>query len=173
MLFSLNYKNRPWRRFPPLQLSAVMALSLSRVPSLAGVDLSPNPNLTTASATRQGAEPDVDLLASTLHHALQNTTPHHAHHHDRQDSASSRKEDKPTNIEIIVDSDVLTLRGTGVDVAPALLSGQVALNLAESTPVKQITLQLRGKAKLPPVENEMYVPWLSPVSHKGVAWFMY
>jgi hypothetical protein len=70
--------------------------------------------------------------------------------------STGRKDDKH-KIEIIVDTDVLTLRGIGTEVTPALLSGQVVLNLAESTPVKQITLQFRGKAKLPPVENEMWV----------------
>jgi hypothetical protein len=143
-----------------------MALPLARIPSPGGVDSQP---FTAASATRQGA--DVDLLASTLHHVLQNVVPPHTHHHhpDRQDSVP-KKDDKPTNIEIIVDSDVLTLRGTGAEVTPALLSGQVALNLAESTPVKQITLQFRGKAKLPPVENELWVFWLFQTSHKGVTY---
>src|SRR5579863_8811889 len=138
-----------------------MALPLARVPSLGGVS-----HLSTASATRQGA--DVDLLASTLHHALQTIAPH-THHPDRQDSAS-KKDDKPTSIEIIVDSDVLTLRGTGVEVTPAILSGQVALNLAESTPVKQITLQFRGKAKLPPAELDLWVSCFFLVPHKVSLW---
>jgi hypothetical protein len=89
-----------------------------------------------APITTQGAE--VDLLAST-------------HHSDRPD-------DKHTGIDLVVNSDVLTLKGNGAEVTPALLSGQIVLDLAESTTVKQITLQFRGKAKLPPVENE---PWVS------------
>jgi hypothetical protein len=127
-----------------------MAFPLARVASSGAID----PHLSTAvsASTRQGT--DVDLLASALHHALQ---PPRTHHPDCQDPAAPKKDDKPTNVEIIVDSDVLTLRGTGVEVTPALLSGKVALNLAESTPVKQITLQFRGKAKLPPVENELWV----------------
>ncbi|KAH8993325.1 hypothetical protein EDB86DRAFT_2929950 [Lactarius hatsudake] len=84
-------------------------------------------------STRTGTE--VDLLASALHHALQGLLKH-------------------PSIEIIVDSDTLILRGTGAEVSPALLSGHVVLHLAESTPVKQITLQFRGKAKLPPLANE-------------------
>jgi arrestin-related trafficking adapter 4/5/7 len=97
---------------------------------------------------------DADLLASALHHALQGFT----HPADRQDSvptSTSRKDDKHLNIEIIVDNDLLTLRGAGVEVTPALLSGHVVLHLAESTPVKQITLQFRGKAKLPPLADEL------------------
>ena len=129
---------------------SIMAFPLARVASSPGGIDSHLSTAAGANSTRQGA--DVDLLASALHHALQ---PPRAHHPDCQDSAAPKKDDKPTNIEIIVDSDVLTLRGTGAEVTPALLSGQVALNLAESTPVKQITLQFRGKAKLPPVENEL------------------
>lgn len=95
-----------------------------------------------STSTHQGAE--VDLLASTLNHVLQTTTHTHS---DRQH----------TGIELVVNSDVLTLKGNGAEVTPALLSGHIVLDLAESTTVKQITLQFRGKAKLPPVENEPYV----------------
>jgi hypothetical protein len=97
-------------------------------------------------STHQGAE--VDLLASTLHHVLQGTN-YHTH--------SERQEDKHTGIDLVVNSDVLTLKGNGAEVTPAFLSGHIVLDLAESTTVKQITLQFRGKARLPPVENE---PWV-------------
>jgi arrestin-related trafficking adapter 4/5/7 len=80
---------------------------------------------------------DVDLLTSALDHALQNIT-----------------DDKHPNIEIIVNNHLLTLRGAAVQVTPALLSGHVVLHLAESTTLKQITLQFRGKAKLPPLPGE-------------------
>jgi arrestin-related trafficking adapter 4/5/7 len=110
-------------------------------------------NALTPISSRQGA--DVDLLASTLHQVLQGTT-HHTHHTDRQDSAH-RRDDKHTGIELVVNTDVLALKGAGAEVTPALLSGQIVLDLAESTSVKEITLQFRGKAKLPPVENE---PWV-------------
>jgi hypothetical protein len=108
-----------------------------------------------ATTARQGTE--AGLLASALHHALQGVSSH-THHtpNDRHESAPKR-DDKPNNIEIVVDTDVLTLRGAGADVTPALLSGQVVLDLAESTTVKQVTLQFRGKAKLPPIENELWV----------------
>ncbi|KAH9083916.1 hypothetical protein EDB83DRAFT_2564378 [Lactarius deliciosus] len=93
-------------------------------------------------STRTGTE--VDLLASALHNALQGVAP--PRHADPTL--------KHPSIEIIVDSDTLILRGTGAEVSPALLSGHVVLHLAESTPVKQIILQFRGKAKLPPLANE-------------------
>jgi hypothetical protein len=44
---------------------------------------------------------------------------------------------------------VLHLKGTGQDVEPAVLSGNIILNLAERTSFKQITLSFRGKARLP------------------------
>jgi hypothetical protein len=107
-----------------------------------------------ATTARQGTE--VGLLASALHHALQGVTPHNHTPNDRHEPAPKR-DDKQNNIEIVVNTDVLTLRGAGVEVTPALLSGQVVLDLAESTTVKQVTLQFRGKAKLPPIENELWV----------------
>ena len=135
-----------------------LPLPVSRVPSIGSGSGADSHLTVAASSTRQGA--DVDLLASALHNALQSITPHPHTHHCQDSVPTSRKDDK-YNIEIIVDTNVLTLRGTGTEVTPALLSGQVALNLTESTPVKQITLQFRGKAKLPPVENEMWVFWFS------------
>jgi hypothetical protein len=100
-------------------------------------------------SARTGTE--VDLLASALHNALQS-----ARHADRHDPAY-KKDDKIPSIEIIVDSDTPILRGTGAEVSPALLSGRVVLHLVEATPVKQITLHFRGKAKLPPLANEPLV----------------
>ncbi|KAI0044208.1 hypothetical protein FA95DRAFT_1583867 [Auriscalpium vulgare] len=66
----------------------------------------------------------------------------------------NKKDDKLPNLEIVLADDFLTLSGVGVDVAPALLSGHVVLNLAESTSLKNITLDFRGKARLPPPQNE-------------------
>ena len=59
------------------------------------------------------------------------------------------KQHRHPTLEIHVNSDVLCLRGTGVDVNPALLSGNVVLQLSEPTAIKEITLQFRGKAHLP------------------------
>ncbi|KAJ6498959.1 hypothetical protein C8R45DRAFT_980481 [Mycena sanguinolenta] len=53
-------------------------------------------------------------------------------------------------VEIHLDNDFVCLKGTGNDVEPARLTGHVALYLGESTPIKEITLQFRGKARLPP-----------------------
>jgi hypothetical protein len=106
---------------------------------------------------RTEVDPVTSALTSALHNAFQSVTPPTHHHADRHDP-TYKKDDKLPSIEIIVDSDTPILRGTGAEVTPALLSGRVVLHLAESTPVKQITLHFRGKAKLPPLANEPSVP---------------
>lgn len=59
------------------------------------------------------------------------------------------KEKERVGIDIVVDSDCLSLKGSGVDVEPALLKGHIVLHLKEPTSIKEVTLQFRGKAKLP------------------------
>ncbi|PFH53703.1 hypothetical protein AMATHDRAFT_938 [Amanita thiersii Skay4041] len=65
--------------------------------------------------------------------------------------------DKGPHIDVILESDSIFLRGTGVDVDPAYLTGQVVLTLPESTSLKEITLQFRGKARLPVPPNESLI----------------
>jgi hypothetical protein len=72
-------------------------------------------------------------------------------------SDMARDKEKP-RLEIILDSERLFLKGTGVDMEPALLSGHVALYLTNPMSVKEITLQFRGKARLPVTSSEPYVP---------------
>lgn len=60
-----------------------------------------------------------------------------------------RDKDCKPHIDIQVDSPSVVLKGVGVDVEPTLLTGHVALFLTESTSIKQITLQFRGKARVP------------------------
>lgn len=57
-------------------------------------------------------------------------------------------------LEILLDAPCLYLKGTGNDVEPARLSGNVFLYLAESAPIKEITLSFRGKARLPVSSHE-------------------
>jgi hypothetical protein len=52
-------------------------------------------------------------------------------------------------MEILLDHEYVFLRGTGEDVEPARLSGNIALYLTEATTIKSITLQFRGKTYLP------------------------
>ncbi|KAJ7156887.1 hypothetical protein C8R43DRAFT_883574 [Mycena crocata] len=62
---------------------------------------------------------------------------------------SARAEQDVQRMEILLDHEYLFLQGTGQDVAPARLSGNVALFLTEPTTIRSITLQFRGKAYLP------------------------
>ena len=51
-------------------------------------------------------------------------------------------------VEIVLDSEHVVLRGAGGDTNPARLSGRVLLHLVEQTNLKEVTLQLTGKAKV-------------------------
>ncbi len=84
--------------------------------------------------------------------------PHQLATYDPQDMGKAEK-GHPA-VDILVNTDTLILRGTGVDVAPALLSGNVVLYLSEATSIKEITLSFRGKARIPPAQNESYVTCL-------------
>ncbi|KAK0194986.1 hypothetical protein F5146DRAFT_1023740 [Armillaria mellea] len=75
-----------------------------------------------------------------------------------------RDKERP-RLEIILDKDCIFLKGTGVDVEPARLSGHVVLYLAESTSIKEITLQFRGKARLPVPANESMSLNSSPLTY--------
>ena len=59
------------------------------------------------------------------------------------------KEKERAGIDIVVDSDCLSLTGVGADVEPVSLKGYIVLHLKEPTSIKEITLQFRGKVKLP------------------------
>ncbi|KAF8329292.1 hypothetical protein F5887DRAFT_896713 [Amanita rubescens] len=62
--------------------------------------------------------------------------------------------EKGSHLDITLESNCVFLKGTGVDVEPAYLTGQVALTLTEPTSLKEITLQFRGKARLPVPASE-------------------
>lgn len=79
---------------------------------------------------------------------------HEREHKDKHHDSHSKE--KP-HLDIILDAPFLTLRGTGPDVEPTTLSGHVALFLTEATSVKEITLQFRGKAKIPMPATESCV----------------
>ncbi|KAF7289126.1 Arrestin-C domain-containing protein [Mycena chlorophos] len=60
-------------------------------------------------------------------------------------------------LEILLERDFLLLRGTGTDHEPALLQGNVVLELREPTTLRSVTLQFRGKAYVaqPPQQDSM------------------
>ncbi|KAL0575550.1 hypothetical protein V5O48_006424 [Marasmius crinis-equi] len=65
------------------------------------------------------------------------------------DMGGHHKDKERPRLEILLDKESIYLKGTGPDVEPAILSGHVVLYLTESTSIKEITLQFRGKARLP------------------------
>ncbi|KAG5643382.1 hypothetical protein DXG03_000996 [Asterophora parasitica] len=77
---------------------------------------------------------------------------------------AKEKEHKP-RIEILLDSPYLFLKGVGVDVEPTRLSGHVAIYLNEAMPIKEITLQFRGKARLPVPPSETVTMNTAPLSY--------
>ncbi|KAG2135792.1 hypothetical protein DEU56DRAFT_389049 [Suillus clintonianus] len=86
-----------------------------------------------------------DHLSTALHAALSRVHDDMVH----QDRSHHPPPDK-SRIDIVLDSEVLALKGTTVDVEPALLSGHVVLTLSEATSIKEINLQFRGKTRVPP-----------------------
>ncbi|OCH93735.1 hypothetical protein OBBRIDRAFT_832355 [Obba rivulosa] len=110
-----------------------------------------------ASPSGRDSHSEEDSLSAALHAALSafsNNPSHHQHHppaHQPHEPAMHHepKDKGQPYLDIVVTSDTLCLRGTGVDVNPALLSGNVVLHLPEPTSIKEITLQFRGKARLP------------------------
>ena len=69
----------------------------------------------------------------------------------------NKEKDIRPRLEIVLDSDTVVLRGAGSDVEPARLSGHVALFLSESSSIKEITLQFRGKARIPAHHHDAFV----------------
>ncbi|KAF8585927.1 hypothetical protein K439DRAFT_1632192 [Ramaria rubella] len=58
------------------------------------------------------------------------------------------------SLDIVLSSESLFLRGTGADVEPCMLGGTVVLNLVEATTFKEITMQFRGKSRVPSVQSD-------------------
>ena len=90
---------------------------------------------------------DDDHFSSALHAALSSFVPGSSAHPDHHPDMIKEKE--RAGIDIVVDSDCLSLKGIGADVEPVSLKGHIILHLTEPTSIKEITLQFRGKAKIP------------------------
>ena len=99
--------------------------------------------------TSHGQNTTEDLISS-FHSAFNTLSPGHTHTSSHLSGEHNMLHERSrTGLEIILDLETITLKGTGPDVEPALLSGHVALHLMEATSIKGITLSFRGKAKLP------------------------
>jgi hypothetical protein len=121
---------------PNQVLSAEMAFSITRPSS---------PQLPTST-------PVDDHLSTALHAALSRVHDDMVH----QDRSHHPPPDK-SRIDIVLDSDILTLKGATADTEPTLLSGHVVLTLSEATSIKEINLQFRGKTRVPSPIHEPYV----------------
>jgi len=73
---------------------------------------------------------------------------------DPTDMLLRDREKAQLTLEIVVTNDVLHLKGPGAEAESALLSGNVVIHLPEATPIKDITLHFRGKARQSPPINE-------------------
>ncbi|KAI0373971.1 hypothetical protein BV20DRAFT_591365 [Pilatotrama ljubarskyi] len=154
-----------YHRIPSASLLRLLLLALSAAPSLCLLPSAPFRDMSYVlhRPPTPPPPPEEDALSAALHAALRPFDPtpqplppppellpnHLQQHHDRHDMHHDKKSDKHPHLEIHVASDVLCLRGTGVDVNPALLSGNLVLYLSEPTSIKEITLSFRGKARLP------------------------
>ncbi|KAG2101336.1 uncharacterized protein F5147DRAFT_581570 [Suillus discolor] len=103
-----------------------------------------------ASPQLPTSTPIDDHLSTALHAALSRVHDDMVH----QDRSHHHPPPDKSRIDIILDSDVLALKGTTVDIEPALLSGHVVLTLSEATSIKEINLQFRGKTRVPPSLHE-------------------
>ncbi|TFK21109.1 hypothetical protein FA15DRAFT_646096 [Coprinopsis marcescibilis] len=70
-----------------------------------------------------------------------------------------------SSIDIHLDAPYLVLKGTGPDVESTRLSGNVVLFLAEATSIKEITLEFRGKARIPIPNSESLVSNITYLSY--------
>lgn len=69
------------------------------------------------------------------------------------------------HVEIQLPNDTIVLRGVGHDVESQLVTGNVVLNLEEATNIREITLSLTGKARLPSISNA--AAYVSPSERAG------
>ncbi|KAF5338500.1 hypothetical protein D9611_013270 [Ephemerocybe angulata] len=100
------------------------------------------------------------MPSSSIHNGSEHDGDNHSEYEQGRFSLSSSVgtslKDK-AHIDIVLDTPYLTLKGTGPDVEPTRLSGNVILYLAEATSIKEITLQFRGKARIPVPANESLI----------------
>ena len=61
--------------------------------------------------------------------------------------------DRHSSLQIAVDSDLLVLKGFGAEAAPTTLSGHLILHLHEPSTFKEISLEFKGKAITPAVDD--------------------
>ena len=139
--FYLNpYLDKANKRDEPPQRFLSLSSSYATARKSAGV----NAAMPSSPAIYSSTDQDGDLL------------PDHDPQNMGRFSLSPTQREKP-HIEILLDTPYLTLKGTGPDVEPTRLSGNVVLHLTEASDIKEVTLQFRGKARIPVPANESCV----------------
>ncbi|KAF9050349.1 hypothetical protein BJ165DRAFT_1342540, partial [Panaeolus papilionaceus] len=68
-------------------------------------------------------------------------------------------------ISVVLDQPYLVLNGTGPDVESTRMSGKVVLSLPEATSLREITLQFRGKARIPMPASESLINNTASISY--------
>lgn len=96
------------------------------------------------AAEEDGLAAALNAALSTASSSLRRSSVNNLHH-----EYVMAKDKEKSHLDVVLESDSLYLKGTGQDVEPALLTGHVVLVLAETMSLKDITLQFRGKARLP------------------------
>lgn len=72
-------------------------------------------------------------------------------------AASSSSKPLHPSLDIELSADKFYFKGVGSAAEPCLVSGELVLNLTESASLKEVTLQLRGKTRLPSLTESGYV----------------
>ena len=71
-----------------------------------------------------------------------------SNNHSNEMASQDTIRERP-HLDVVLDSQYLVLKGTGPDIDSTTLRGHVRLVLTEPTSIKEITLQFKGKAKIP------------------------
>lgn len=100
-----------------------------------------------SSASRHHSSSSSNLLA----HPVPSSSSSHPSPYYHNTSHQPQQQNEP--LQIILTSDRLICRGVAGNLEPALLSGHVVLNLTEATNIKDISLNLVGKARIPTGEK--------------------
>ncbi|KAL7421163.1 hypothetical protein Q5752_004048 [Cryptotrichosporon argae] len=143
----------PWRSSTPLPSSRPASRAPSPVRSRAS---SAALNIASRASTLDPDDPLNDYFSSS-HSYSQPSTPGYAPYSSSLGPETFGRDGTMTpggthagshQLDIVLDSDHLVLRGQGGDMNPAYLSGHIVLKLNESANIKGITMNLTGKAKV-------------------------
>ncbi|KAI0320319.1 hypothetical protein OF83DRAFT_612179 [Amylostereum chailletii] len=76
--------------------------------------------------------------------------------------------DKFPNLQIVVDSDLLVLKGFGAEATPTTLSGHLILRLNEPMAFREIALDFKGRAVVPSVDDNSPADSYEMCTHRWI-----